>query len=101
MPSITAYRPLRLLCDLGNPNRVLDQRTALPPVITRGSATGFELALGADGAVFDAAITGTVSSLTVQVRASADPASTISMEDSIASGVLNDALTQAGEQSLP
>lgn len=94
MPSITAYRPLRLLCDLGNPNRVLDQRTALPPIITRGSATGFELALGSDGAVFAAAITGTVASLTVQVRAAADPGSDVSIERTISTG-FNDALTQA------
>ena len=94
MPILTAYRPLRLLCDLGNPNRVLDQRTALPPVITRGSATGFELALGSDGAVFAAAITGTLSSITVQVRAAADPGSAISLERTISTG-FNDALTQA------
>ncbi len=95
MPSILAYRPLRLFCDFGNPNRVLDQRTNLPPVLTRGSATGFELGLGVDGALFSGAISGTASSLTVQLRASEDPASAISLEGSVAAVALNDALTQA------
>lgn len=95
MPTILSYRPLRLFCDVGNPNRVLDQRTALPPIITRGSATGFELALGVDGEVFTGAISGTADTLSYQVRDSSDPASTLRLEDTIAGADLNDALTQA------
>ena len=95
MPSLVAYRPLRLFCDLGNPNRVLDQRTGLPPVLTRGSATGLELALGLDGNVFTGTITGVAASITAQLRASADPGSTVYLEGSLSAGSINNTLTQS------
>jgi hypothetical protein len=94
MPSILAYRPIRLLCDLSNPNLVLEQRTGLPPVIVRGSPTVFQIALALDRLVCDG-VAALAESISIEVRASADPTEEPLMSKSITSVAINDALTQS------
>lgn len=91
--NLTTNRPLRLLCDLGSPDQVLEQSTKQPPVLVRGSAVVFELALARYGTLF-AGISAAIDSLTLQVRASSAPSSDVLMERSITEG-FNDSLTEA------
>lgn len=94
MSSLIAFRPLRLLCDLAQPNQVREQRSGIYPVIQRSSPTVFQLGFAIDGTIFDD-LAGVISSVTVQVRATSAAASNVLMEQSGIAASLNGALTDA------
>src|SRR5882762_10419683 len=94
MPTLLAFRPIRILCDLANPNYVREQRTGQPPSIVRGSPTVFQIGLALDGAIATG-VAALVTSLHLQVRASADPSAAPLMDGSVLTADIDDDLTQA------
>lgn len=93
MSTLVTRRPLRIFCDLGSSDHLVEQASGSAPVIARGSPTVFQLALGRYGLVFSA-VASQIASLTVQVRDGAAAGSGVRMEKTIASGFV-DTLTQA------
>ncbi|MBA4136771.1 MAG: hypothetical protein C0518_05590 [Opitutus sp.] len=91
--NLTTFRPIRLLCDLASPNSVLEHGQTQPPVLIRGAAVEFQLGLARNRTLF-AEISAAIASLTLQVRESSDPSSTVLLERSINEG-FNDALTES------
>lgn len=94
MPSLIAYRPIRLLCDLAQPNHVREQRTGLPPAISRGSPTVIQVAL-AIGRVVCTDVSQIAASITLEIRDAADASLPSLVSKTIAAAEFDDTLTQA------
>jgi hypothetical protein len=75
---------LRLVCNADRPDQLRDQRTGLAPVLLRAATTKIQLGVFFDGALIDDI--SNWSSITMEVRASADPTAALLITKTVASG---------------